>query len=182
MGPNECRLLSDTRTSEPAASALCFGQFLLDPEFAPVDLRDDHLRDAVVMADGEVLLAEVHQDDLDLAAVIGVDGTGRVGDGNALYGQATAGAHLRLMPFRKFHGKTRGDHDDLHGMDDNIIAQARVEVGAGAVGRLVFRGKGVRVQLLDLDRQVNLHFISPSPMMISSRDLFGTLRTVASLR
>jgi hypothetical protein len=61
------------------------------------DRAENHLGDTHARFDKEGLLTEVDEEDLDFAAVVGIDGAGGVEEGDAVMeGQTAAGADLGL--------------------------------------------------------------------------------------
>ncbi len=73
------------------------------------DRGDDHLGDAHARLDGKGFGPDVGEDDHDLAAVIGIDGAGRVDEQNAVTdGQAGARPHLGLVALGQRDGDARG--------------------------------------------------------------------------
>src|SRR6185369_16308068 len=69
-----------TGRAEPARAALGLAQLLDLIEFGLGHGRRDELGDALAAPDRERLVAMVDDDDLQFAAIIAVDGPGRVGD------------------------------------------------------------------------------------------------------
>ncbi len=106
------------------------------------DGRDDHLGDAHATGDAERFGAEIDQDDLHLAAIIRVDGAGRVEDGDAvLMGESRPRAHLRLVPFGKRDRESGGDQRPRARRDLDIRAlvergdQIHARAMRGLIGR-----------------------------------------------
>ena len=78
--------------------------------FHVLTARHDELRDTAATVDRERRIGEVGEDDTDLSAVIGVDRSGRVQDGEAvLDGQPAAWADLRLTAGWEFDADPGGD-------------------------------------------------------------------------
>ena len=75
---------------------------------------DDHLGDALPGNNLEGLVRQIHQNHADFAAIIRVDGAGRVQHGDAVLGGKTAsGPHLRFESRRKGDVQPRGNHGAL---------------------------------------------------------------------
>ena len=89
------------RVSKAAGAALGVRQLLYLHNFSLLMSGDDHLGDALAVVDDEVILREINKYNAYLAAVVGVDGAGRVEHRDALLQrQAAAGPHLRLIARR----------------------------------------------------------------------------------
>ena len=74
--------------------------------------RDDQLRDAHATGDGEGVGAEIGEDHLDLAAIVAVDGTGRVEAGYAGFErQPGARPDLAFKALRDLHDQTGGHRE-----------------------------------------------------------------------
>src|SRR3546814_3544160 len=74
----------------------------------PRHRRHHHLGDAVAARHRERLAAEVDQQHLQFAAIVAVDGAGRVDHGDAVpAGEAGARPHLRLVAVRQGNGEAR---------------------------------------------------------------------------
>ena len=76
--------------------------------------RYDNLRDAVALGDLEIIVAEIGQDDLHLAAIIAVDGAGRVQAGDTVFQskpRTRTDLHFIAMRYRK--GETGRDREPL---------------------------------------------------------------------
>lgn len=65
--------------AEAGGSSFCFGEVLNFDDLCVGNGCDDHLRDAHMFFDREGFAAEVDEWYFDFAAVIGVDGAGRIG-------------------------------------------------------------------------------------------------------
>ena len=102
--------------------------------------RNDHLCNSHAASDPEGLLAEVDQDDPDLAPVVGVDRAGGVGHGDAvLGGQAGTGPDLGLEARRQGDRDPGRDDAPLQRPDLDILVDRRQQVGARGGGRRVIR-------------------------------------------
>src|SRR5258706_14546811 len=96
-----------TRMAETTVAALGPIQIVHFDDLHHRHRYDEHLGDAHPALDDEFFAPEVDQRHLDLAAVVGVDGSGRVDHGDAVpAGQAAAGADLRLVSVRAGHEET----------------------------------------------------------------------------
>ena len=99
---------------------------------------NDHLGDALPRNNLKGLLAQVHQDDAHLPAIVGIDRSRRIEYGNAvLDGQAATGAHLRLIALRKGDIQARGDQHTLQRLQHHRLFQVGFEVHAGTLRRSV---------------------------------------------
>ncbi len=111
--------------TETALAALSVIQ-LVDGHHGRLDHgRYHHLCDAHAILDVEGLVAMgVVKQHLDLAAVVRVDGAGRVEHGDAmLERQAGARPDLRLKARLKLDGDAGGDQAPLAGRDDERVAE-----------------------------------------------------------
>src|SRR5690606_24199323 len=116
------------------------GKFGHLADAAKRDRGDDELRDAHPVLDGERRTPEVDERDLQLAAVVGVDRPGRVGDGDAvLRREPRAGAHLALVPFGNRDRPPGGDERDVPRREGDRRVEARRQVEPGREGRLARR-------------------------------------------
>ena len=116
-----------SRVSEAAAATLGVAEFLHLYDFGLLVAGDDHLGDALAVVDDEVFLREVDEDDAYFAAVVGVDGAGRVEHRDALLQrQSAAGPHLRFVAHWQLHEKPRLHEPAFHGLQRNrSIGQVR---------------------------------------------------------
>lgn len=90
-------------------------------------LGDYQLGDAVSGLDYEGCLAEVEKDDLDFAAVGGVDGSGRIWDRDrVLEREAGAGADLGFVARGQFNREASGYGVSLVGMDRDFFDTAEI--------------------------------------------------------
>ena len=106
-----------TEAARPAAGGV---QFLDLDEAHRGDRGDDELGDAHAAFDGEVGRAVVDQGDVDLAAVVGVDGPGGVDGRDAvLGGEAGPGADLAFVAGGDGEREPAGDQADLAGLEDH---------------------------------------------------------------
>ena len=103
----------------------------------------------------EIRFAEIHQDDLDLAAVVAVDGPRSVEHRHPVPGGETrARPHLPFKPRRDLQAQTRGHQRALSRLQDELRVQERAEVGAGRALGLVFRdGLAARAEYRRLHRR-----------------------------
>lgn len=62
-------------TTESASTTDALFEFLYDNHIRGIDPLNDELRNAVTLLDREVGVAEVEEDDLDLASVVGINDT-----------------------------------------------------------------------------------------------------------
>ena len=96
--------------SESSGTTFCLGQIFNNDKLRLFTRGDDHLGDAVAMADNERLCGKVDENHHDFASVIGIDGAGSVQHSDAvLYGKAATGSDLTFVTLRNFHEKPGGD-------------------------------------------------------------------------
>ena len=98
-----------------------------------------HLGNALAVLHDEGLLGEVHEYDAHLATVIGVDGAGRIENGDAfLQGQSGAGAHLGFITGGEGQEKSGGNEAALQGLqrDGSVEIGAQVKAGTQRGGVL----------------------------------------------
>ena len=96
--------------------------------------------DAITALDGEGVLAQIEEDDADLATVIAVNGAGGVGDGDTVAKrEAASGAHLALPPGRNLQREAGGDEPPLTGGELDGAGEGGSKVGTGTT-----RGGGLR--------------------------------------
>ena len=102
--------------------------FDLDP-VRPHDRSHHELSDPIATLDFEVDRAEVHQDHLNLSAIVGVDRTGRVGDQYAMpKRQSTAWANLRLETRGKRDAPTCGNQPSFSWGNPNRLCHGRTQI------------------------------------------------------
>jgi hypothetical protein len=90
----------------------------------------------------ECFLTEIDKDDFDLAAVIGVDGAGRVENRDAVFGgEAGAWADLRFVSGRQSDGDAGGDERALAGCELYLRVDGGGKIQPGGLFGSV-RGKG----------------------------------------
>ena len=98
-------------------------------------LHGHDLRDAVAAADNEGFAAQVDEDDLDFAAVIGVDGAGGIEHHDPVLRRETAArADLHLEARRYFKTKTRWYELALSRHENDIGVDGRGDVAAAGAG------------------------------------------------
>ena len=101
--------------TEAACAALCFGKHLNKLPFRLFVTRDNHLRDALSVGNDKRFIRKVDKDDTYLASVVGIDGAGRIEDGDAMLdGKAASGTHLCFVARRQSHEETCGNKVTLH--------------------------------------------------------------------
>lgn len=107
-----------------------------------LDLRDDHLGDAVAMVYRKRLPAVIDEDHLHLAAIVSIDGRRRIGKGDHVAeSQAAAWPELGLETFGKLDGESGRDEDGRKRLDRDRGVQAGRDVHPGGMaGRI--DGKG----------------------------------------
>src|SRR5687768_6536773 len=104
------------RRTEAALSASRGGKLGRDVNAHWLDPRDDKLGNAVAAPDDEGLIAEIDHDDLHLAAIIGIDGSGAVQKRHAGFERKTgAGPKLALVSRRQFQHEASLDSSAASG-------------------------------------------------------------------
>jgi peptide chain release factor 3 len=101
---------------------------------------DHQLGDAHAAGDGEGVGAEIGEDHLDLAAIVAVDGAGRVQTGDSGF-QSEAGARtdLALETLRDLHHQPGGHGEAVAGrqLDRLVLIDGGAQIHAGGPGRLI---------------------------------------------
>ena len=139
-GAGRARAVLAAGAAEAAVAACGRGEVL---DFLPGDGDDggDHeLRDAVAATDADGGTAEVDEQHLDLAPVVGVDRPGRVEERQAVAVRETAARpDLPLVPGRDGHREPRRHEAPLAGAQHDVGGDVGREVHAGRSGRHVAR-------------------------------------------
>src|ERR1041385_7764148 len=151
VGVRGMRRNLDAGRSVPAAASLRRVQRVHCFDVDVRDRRDYELRDAVAAVHGEGLGAEVHEDDADLAAIVRVDGAGRIDDADAVpEREAGAGAHLAFVAFRDRDLDSGRHESPSAGWDRDGLGDGRSEIETGGARALVSGKWKVRARdLLD---------------------------------
>ena len=106
-----------TSASKATFTAFGFVECLDRLPFKLCNRCDDELGDACVWRDRIGGLTEVDQDDLDLSAIIGIDGTWCVEHGQAMLPrESTAWSHLRFETIGERERDPCGDEFAFHGL------------------------------------------------------------------
>jgi hypothetical protein len=122
--------------TEAAAAAGCLVQGLQLGPVGQGDRGQHQLRDAIAAPNRERLASRVHQDHLDLAAVVRVDGAGRVGEHDPVtQRQPAARADLRLESLGDRDRQAGRHQRPLPRSDAQIPVDGGVEVEARRTGR-----------------------------------------------
>src|SRR5476651_664295 len=101
----ERRIISAPRRAEAAGAARAGGQRSDLVEGDAADRRDHQLGDALAALEHECLAAEIGEDDVNLAAIVGIDRAGAVEHGDAvLEGEARARPDLPLVTLGQGEG------------------------------------------------------------------------------
>ena len=128
--------------AESAVAALGFGRFFDDLEDGAGHGADDQLGNSIASAYGKGVLAKVHQDDADDAAIVGVDGPRSIGQNDALaQGQTASGANLAFVSGGDGDSKSGRDQFALARIKGHIVIDGRVKIHAGGPFGLVL-GQG----------------------------------------
>ena len=99
----------------------------------------------------------IDDDNAQLAAVIRVDRSGAVQQGNLVFqGQPAAGADLGLGKRRQGHGNTGFDQTAFAGTDQSLLIGEHII--SGVSGMSFFRQAGFRSELFDSD---GIHILFP---------------------
>ena len=93
-------------------------------------LSFDSRATGVAARDGEILLAVIDQDHLDLTAIVGIDGPWRVQHRHAmLRRKPRAGAYLYFVPFRDRDRETGGNNSAAAVRDHKRLCGANIHAG-----------------------------------------------------
>ena len=175
LGSGSFRL--QPRRTKPAGAAFAFRQFGNFIPFNACVSRDHHLRDAHAARDGETFAAEIGEDHLHLAAVIGIDGAGAVQNRKTVF-QREAGTrpHLRFIPFGQGDHQA-GRHQRAGARRQNQIlghGGAQIHTGGmfGCIGRQI-KPFGMR-QGSDGDSSI-FHKVSPILRSVKTRRPFSCM-------
>lgn len=105
-------------TAKPARAAPGIAQrFRFEPRYLFV-AGDDHLCDAFAGFDGLWFVGEVNDDALDFAAIIAVDGAGRIEHRESAFGgEAAAWTDLGFVAIRQFDEQPGGDKRPFEGLE-----------------------------------------------------------------
>ena len=96
------------------------------------DWEDQHLGDAHAAFDGERVVAEIDQGDVNFAAVVAVDGSRGVDHGDAVFGgQAAARADLGFVALGDRHGEAAGDQLNVAGFEFDVGLYGGGDVKSG---------------------------------------------------
>lgn len=133
-GKRPHRGAESSRTPEAAGSSHTRLKLLHDDNFGRVDALDDELGNSITLLDGKIGIAQVEQDDLDLATVVSVDdASARV---NAvLGGEAGAGGYAAVF------GREMG------GLAKDTRRAPTVQGGGGRVRKAMEKGGGGNSQV-----------------------------------
>lgn len=84
------------------------------------------LRDAIAKLDSMRFLTQMYQNHLDFSTIIGIDSTGGIGDGDALFeGQATARTDLPFVPRGDLQNPTGGHQHPLTRVNLDGLGRSR---------------------------------------------------------
>ena len=104
---------------------------------------DDELGNAFAGLEGEGGLSVVDEQDPDFTAVVRVNGSRAIQDGQAMFeGEATARTDLRFVSIGQLDVQSGGHKASLAGLQDHGSFEAGAQVESGALGRGVC-GQGV---------------------------------------
>jgi hypothetical protein len=118
------------------------------------DWRDDELCDAVGGINCDGVLAQVDQDDFEFAAIIGVDGAGRIQYGEPfLERAATPGPHLPLKPRWYFNCNSSRYRGSRERREHQRFVKRRKQIDARGL-RALITGQG-SAQALNFDDRNN---------------------------
>ena len=91
--------------------------------------RNDHLCNPITAPDHEILLPEIREDDLDLTAIIGINGAGGVENPHLVFdGKSAAGTNLGLIALGQGDGKTGGEKSRLSRFQDEFAVDGSTKV------------------------------------------------------
>src|SRR6185436_643101 len=139
--------------AEPTIAARRRGERGHHFDRSPDDGSDHELRDPIAALDAVGTAAQVHEQHLDLAPVVGVDRTGSVRNADrVLRGEPASGAHLALVSDGDLESQPGRNGDHLARGDLDRAVDGRDEIHSRGVLRLVLR-RADRVLLeRDLER------------------------------
>ena len=128
------------RMSESSGSAFGGAEFGHLDEFGLLVAGDDHLRDAFARLDGYVFCGEVNKDYANLAAVVGIDGTGCVEHGDAaLERHAASRTNLRLITCRQLDEEPCWEELALKALEGDGLGDAGADVHTRSLFALIPR-------------------------------------------
>ena len=141
-------------SSAGAAKAACpadgFIQLLNFRNDAALDRCNDHLGDTHLRLDDERFLAKVYQRDNDLPAIVRIDCSGRIGDGDTkLRCQSTARTYLCFIARRQRHGKPAGNTTDIPRLDRYWAFVCTVQIHSCSMFGLILRHDRMRRETFD---------------------------------
>ena len=99
-------------------------------------LCDNHLCDALTIVHHKLFTGEVHQNNPDFSAVVGIDGSRRIEHGDTfLQGQSATRPHLSLIAFGQGNKKPGGDEPPLKRFQHNGSFEVGPKIHTGALHR-----------------------------------------------
>lgn len=120
--------------TEPASPALGVLKFLNRQPLHSLVTSNDHLTDAFTILDSLWLIAQVGNDDTDLATIVSIDGARRVEHSEtALERQTAAWANLALIALWQSDVDARVQHRSLQGLQGDRLVEPSTQVHAGAL-------------------------------------------------
>src|SRR5882672_9627025 len=100
----------------------------------PDDWSEDDLRNTVAGLDGQGFTAKVNHDHAKFAAIVGVDRTGRINQGQPFaQGAATSRTHLTLEAARDFNRDSGRDGGALQWLQNLIVVNVRHQIDSGCM-------------------------------------------------
>jgi hypothetical protein len=136
------------RLGPPSSPGMTESTFAPPAILEPIGLDDLHandgsendLRDTIARLDGQGLAAQVNQDNPKLAAIVGVDCSGRIHQRQTFAeGAATARTHLTLVAARDFNCDSGGDGGALQRLQNLIVIDIRHQIDPGCMIAMVAR-------------------------------------------
>src|SRR5438552_13725513 len=118
--------------SKPSMPALRRVEFINFNELHLWHRQDQHLRDAHAALDGETLWPEIDQRHLHFAAIVAVDGAGRVDHGDAEAArESSSGSNLCFVTMRNCHREAASDQANLSApeLDRPVDRGRKIEAG-----------------------------------------------------
>jgi hypothetical protein len=128
--------------SEPAGTARRVGQHINLHKPSLLDPAQNQLGNAIASLNSKRFIAEIKENNPDLAPVIGIDGAGRIQEADSvLKGQSASRPHLAFIPFGYRYSHTRGNQfPGARGKDRFRINGGR-EVDSRRVLGLIMRNR-----------------------------------------
>lgn len=103
-----------------SGSAFCRAQYLHGFPIYLFVTGNDHLGNAFAVLNGKRLVAEIDQTDAYLSTIVGIDGSGSIQHGDAVFKrQSATGSHLRFITYGQLDKKSRRNKPPFQGLKGN---------------------------------------------------------------